>query len=117
MTQTAMPTPQQIADAFSRRIRATLTAAEMVEVLKRNALETSENVCHTHDYIDANICMADALTSCGIQVFAADGHMPDSVCDLWNAAWVTAKANRFEDMEAIDGIDQIADSTHAGYTG
>jgi hypothetical protein len=33
----------------------------MAEVVRRNASQTSENVCHSHDFCDANMVMADAM--------------------------------------------------------
>jgi hypothetical protein len=51
----------ELAQAFSRELRAELTADEIAQVIALNATETSPDVCHSHDFCDANMTMLRAL--------------------------------------------------------
>lgn len=81
-----------LARAFSEDIQASLTPREFQEVLDRNAAETNEGVCHTHDFLDANMAMSDAFVA--LTGHEVDGN-DDADVDLWNAAWDIAKAAKF----------------------
>ena len=50
-----------IAEVFAAIVREWLTAAEFAEMRRLNAAETEPNVCHSHDYCDANIAMDEAF--------------------------------------------------------
>lgn len=81
-----------LARLFSEGLKEALTYQEFSQVLDRNAHETNPGVCHTHDFIDANMIMSDAFVAmAGHEV---DGNSDDDV-DLWNAAWDIAKAAKF----------------------
>lgn len=59
----------QLAQVFSRELKDELYAEEMAEVIARNRTETSPNVCHSHDFCDANMTMQRALAKLlGIRV-------------------------------------------------
>ena len=49
-----------LAAAFRRILKEQLTAAQWGEMLALNAREPNPNVCHSHDYVDANMTMAEA---------------------------------------------------------
>jgi hypothetical protein len=76
-------TPQQVGDTFARLLRESLTTAQFAEVIRRNAVETNPNICHSHDFCDANMVMADAMMEYGIEI---DGDNENG-CAFWNAAW------------------------------
>ena len=50
-----------IALAFDRLLRCALTSDQYHTVLALNLIETNPNVCHSHDYCDANVVMAEAF--------------------------------------------------------
>lgn len=79
-----MPTPQEIeiGDLFAQKLEDGLTLNEFEEVCKRNAAETDKNICHSHDFCDANEPMAEAF-------FQVMGHDIGTSTDhtTWNNAW------------------------------
>jgi hypothetical protein len=81
-----------LARAFSQDIQASLTPRQFQEVLDRNAAEANNGVCHTHDFMDANMPMSDAFVA--LTGHEVDGN-DDADVDLWNAAWDIAKAAKF----------------------
>ena len=92
-------TPEALAKAFSKQMRATLTADQLRDVNERNALSTSEHACESHDYCDSNQVMLDALEILGIDVendpAAWDMVFSDEGMGLLNKAWNIAKAAGF----------------------
>lgn len=85
---TTLPTAADLAREFCRAMRDELTADELADVVDTNRLETDPNVCHSHDYTDANQVMLDALA-----VFGMDFEPSD--CGLINEAWTLAKESGF----------------------
>jgi hypothetical protein len=81
-----------LARAFSQEVQEALSVAQFQEVLDRNAAEDNPDVCHTHDFMDANMLMSDAFVS--ITGHEVDGNSDEDVA-LWNAAWDIAKAAKF----------------------
>ena len=85
---------QTLAVAFSREVRATLTAEQLAAV---NAVNKTpgygpDAACASHDYIDANECMIAAFVAgVGREID------PDSQADadVTNAAWNMAKMAGF----------------------
>jgi hypothetical protein len=83
-----------LAGAFADVLVEYLTDEEFAEMKRRNAVETNESVCHSHDFCDANMAMEDAFR----RTFGRlpdvtdkeDGSEGDDVA-LWNAAWDLAK--------------------------
>jgi hypothetical protein len=78
---------------FSDGLKACLTAAQMRECVDRNKAEpVDSDVCHSHDYCDANMVMFEAFQS-------TFGREPDTDngpdLELWNDAWEIAKAASF----------------------
>ena len=77
-------TTARVATRFAALLLDDIGEAKMLEVKARNATESSPDVCHSHDFCDANMVMADA--------FQAETGRPidiDSDADLktWNDAW------------------------------
>ena len=75
-----------MARTFSGLLRDELTAGQMSSVIERNRAETDRNVCHSHDFCDANMTMARA--------FRLVGQDPADNA-LWDAAWNAAKQAEF----------------------
>ncbi len=81
----------RVAAAFSVGMREQLTAEQLDDINMRNRGEKDPNVCHSHDYCDANIVMDEAFEACGLDFDSND----DSHIKLWNEAWSIAKVSRF----------------------
>lgn len=113
--------PQKLADEFSRLVRDALTYDQVSEVLRRNTYYLT-GVCATHDFLDANIQMAEAF-----ELVTGRESEPASDVDaaLWRAAWALAKnagfPRKLELIENAEGIPVFAyairemwiDSPHA----
>jgi len=89
----ALPDVAVLAKTFSRVLWRCLTAAEMYQVIARNAAGTDPGVCHSHDFCDANTAMEQALQELGVSYTA-----PTEVTELINEAWDLAKAVDFYDL-------------------
>ena len=89
-----IPTTETLASEFSRTLRACLTPQQMNEVALRNRKESCINVCHSHDFCDANMVLYDVFMKHGMD--PADEGGPDLWGDLWNCAWDLAKAREFQ---------------------
>jgi hypothetical protein len=64
----------------------------MREIVARNAAEADSRVCHSHDFIDANVVMAEAFE----RVMGREADTQDGAdLDLFNGAWDAAKASGF----------------------
>jgi hypothetical protein len=83
----------RIAATFTAKLVDELGDTRMETVVQRNLTEESPNVCHSHDFCDANVVMADAFSEeTGHDVdFEDGGHI-----DLWNEAWELARGRRFK---------------------
>lgn len=90
-----LPSPAALAQEFSKVLGNWLAPSQLREVTLRNSRETNPNICHSHDFCDANMAMDQALKNLGAEAFPAEGGMSDEVVDLWNEAWDIAKANDF----------------------
>lgn len=91
-------TMQQLAAAFCARLRREL-GADMAEVIRLNRQEIDPNVCHSHDFLDANMTMLGALQQLLEEVApnyprddVAMVHDYSQICD---AAWRLARAHHF----------------------
>ncbi len=81
-----------LAKAFGLELRKELPTSQFREVIKRNACEMNNSICHSHDFCDANMVMADAF----VKTFGEtiDLHSDINI-QLWNDAWFMAKTRRF----------------------
>lgn len=87
-----------VAKEFIKVIRESLTSEELKEVNKKNETEEYKGCCATHDYVDANMCMEEALEKSGVASFT--DHIPetkewDESIDIVNEAWDMAKKAKF----------------------
>lgn len=86
---------QRLSVRFSKILREWLSEAEMADVLARNATEKNPQICHTHDFVDSNQAMLDAVKELGFREIDLTSPISDAGVDLWNAAWCFAKNNGF----------------------
>lgn len=84
---------------FAEILKDWLTEAEWEEMRRRNAAETEHGVCHSHDFCDANMAMAEALQESGVIVIG-DGVIDDDGVTIWNAAWDHATRHRLTAAKA-----------------
>jgi len=84
------PPAMLLAGAFVGTLCRWLGPDKIREVRLRNSKETDHDVCHSHDFCDANMAMDAAMSECGIDTDATD-HNDDDFRALWTAAWNIAK--------------------------
>ncbi len=84
--------PEVLAAAFARHLRAQLNPETMEEVNRLNREEYGPNVCASHDFCDANMPMAEAFES----LFGREVELNDDAdLNIWAEAWDLAKAKGF----------------------
>jgi hypothetical protein len=79
----------RMAVAFLGALHEEIGTENLVQVDARNREQSSPNVCHSHDFCDANMVMAHVwqqLTSCEVDVACQTQR------EIWNLAWDRAKA-------------------------
>lgn len=97
--------PEIIGAEFVRLLRRELTAEQWEEMTERNRAEPfTSSVCHSHDYVDANVVMADAF-----RVFGVEPN--DGWCAAWRAAWPTlcGAAVSLTEAEAAELVELVED--------
>lgn len=81
---------EAIAAKFSAILREWIGEEKVAEVVRRNAAEPHPSICHTHDFCDANMAMAEAWER-------LTGRRPQDCPErLWDAAWDIAKRAGFD---------------------
>lgn len=90
---------RDLAETFSKLMREALTVEEFEAVNIRNfSHHYRESSCASHDFIDANEVMIEALSEHGItDINSADF----ALTDLINAAWLHAKRHHFQPWEGL----------------
>lgn len=95
---------EQLAREFSNLLRKELTAEEMRKVIADNEASKDPATCASHDYIDANIVMAEAFKKVvgrkvtmpsDVEKNTKLGDREDEDLALWESAWDMAKKNKF----------------------
>lgn len=81
----------KVSSAFSMYIRRDLTKTEIKKVVKLNKT-AKDAVCHTHDFVDANMEMAEAFQNVCKREVNLDS---DADVELWNQAWDWSKKKAF----------------------
>lgn len=74
----------KLAHRFTEMLRDSMSDQDWEDMVNANQSETDPNICHSHDYVDANQVMIDAIESLDIDI--------DDI-DLANEAWDYAKSN------------------------
>ena len=87
--------PHTLALEFGASLRALLSPEEMQLVIVRNAAETDSNICHSHDFCDANVVLHEVFLAHGMDP-ADEGGM-EKWGSLWNETWMLAKGLGFND--------------------
>lgn len=86
----------ELAQRFSELLKRVI-GPSIADVISRNALEENCDVCHSHDFCDANEVMLQAWKDCG--------HDPDDITGedhadearrLWQTSWDIAKEYDFD---------------------
>lgn len=82
----------KLARKFGSLIQEGFTTQQFRIMLDRNKAETDDAVCHTHDFCDANMYMAEAFQT----VIGREPDVSDEAdAELWSDAWSIAKAAEF----------------------
>lgn len=81
-----------VARTFGILLRAELGLKKLTVVIARNRKEKDLNVCHSHDFTDANMIMADAFKKVLGRPFRST--LKDNA--IFNEAWDTAKTAEFK---------------------
>lgn len=75
-----------IARNFAAVLRRDIGTFNLLQAVNLNDKETDPNICHTHDFCDANTALEEAFSFDG---FDTNDH------ELWNEVWDIAKKNDF----------------------
>lgn len=89
-----------LARAFGRIVQEELTPDEFSEVVRRNRAEPDgSGICHTHDFVDANMLMLEAWQEIvgDDPAFLRNPDNAEGQYSLlaWNEAWSLASASSF----------------------
>lgn len=84
----------RLALEFSASLRALLSAEEFQLVVQRNAAETHPNICHSHDFCDANVVLHEVFLAHGMDP-AEEGGM-NRWGSVWDEVWTLAKVRGFD---------------------
>lgn len=112
MTIQNSPTVDELALEFCKELRATLTPEQMREVVARNTAETNPNVCHSHDFCDANMVLEAVFKRHDMSIEQEGGL--DRWADLWNASWSLAKSRGFDMFCKGDQVEILEAYRDAG---
>lgn len=85
--------PEILAIEFSNSLQARLTHEQLQEVVQRNAVETSLNICHSHDFCDANMVLYEVFFQNCMDPALEGGF--DLWGGLWDETWNLAKFQEF----------------------
>ena len=85
---------QRVANLFVEGLRIDLSPHEFDAMCVANAAETDPDICHSHDYLDANMSMLDAMEEhVGTAPECQTNGYSVWFIELWNAAWSLEKAD------------------------
>ena len=84
---------EQLAKEFSEGLKRTLSSTEMVELVRRNRGETIPNICHSHDFCDANMVLHGVFMRHGMDITDEGGR--ERWGSIWDASWNMAKSRDF----------------------
>lgn len=84
---------EAVARDFAQRVTRYIGLASMQDVVERNRT-AEEGICHSHDFCDANVFMAEAMEANG-HVDPDPEHCDPGFAATWSDAWNVAKASGF----------------------
>jgi len=85
------PFKVMLAYCFGTAMLERIGMEDLVDANIRNAAEVGGDVCHTHDFCDANVVMYEVMEGFDMPSVPDD---QDSA-DLWNDVWAIAKRYNF----------------------
>lgn len=88
----------RIANAFAIRLKKEIGEDKFKAVLEANRTEANPEICHSHDFVDANVLMDEAFKEV-LGVLATStgtgGKLMNAKADaLWAAAWTIFRRGR-----------------------
>jgi hypothetical protein len=86
---------ERIAKLYSEKLKQELTPEELTQAIKDNRSEEMDGVCHTHDYIDANMVMLEAMEEIMGEGYCDDIPVDQEKTLLWNDSWKMAFKNEY----------------------
>lgn len=90
---------RKLANEFSRILWVWLTREELEEVNKRNSVQEDNRICHSHDFIDANMAMVDAYEITFRKKYpSSHARMSRDERLIVDGAWQLAKSNKFKQV-------------------
>lgn len=95
-----------LAREFSASLRALLSPEEIELVIARNAAEKDPNICHSHDFCDANVVLLDVFLAHGMDP-ADEGGM-EKWGNLWDETWTLAKGIGFDVEQPVQSSTRTA---------
>lgn len=75
---------RKIALTFCQDLYDDMGEKDYIEMIEQNEKEADEDICHSHDYVDANMYMLDAFEKHGYKDLDALIMMRD---DNWGIVW------------------------------
>lgn len=94
-----IPTIELLAIEFSQALRSYLTHEEMTKIIRRNKKQTCQNICHSHDFCDANIVLHEVFMRHDMDIVDEGG--VGRWGTLWDGAWSLAKSKEFQFNDAL----------------
>jgi hypothetical protein len=82
------PLMEMVAKNFTWRIYTNLPRSEFFEMVQRNREETNVGICHSHDFCDSNVYMAEAIEHVTGEVMDARKRR---LTHLFECAWFLAR--------------------------
>lgn len=91
-----------VAYRFATALRAYLGEQKFEQMRRLNATETDKNICHSHDFCDANVFIDEVLSEFGVTLVGKTDFNQQAL-DLANLAWDLAKARGLLKTEVAHG--------------
>ncbi len=91
---------RDLAAAFDQLLREHMEADDYAAAIDANRADGDPNVCHTHEYTDANECMIAAF----VTVYGRPSTMDDADTKAINAAWNLWRSETVEDADAFTPV-------------
>ena len=80
---------------FSKGLLSDMGAGAFMQMVELNKLEINTGICRSHDYIDSNITMLEAMEANGYPFEIESPEDKDKYFTLSNNAWNLAKKQNF----------------------
>lgn len=94
-----------LAREFARLLLVAVGLQDLREVDARNRAEPSPNVCHSHDFCDANVFMDEAHDT--VLGWSVAARLPAADTALWDLAWEYAKLAGFVRLAVVKGTPDV----------